>query len=146
MKQSLWKCVGVGLALMFGPGCAILHHVQVGEVDGREGSMVPFEVMVSETGVDIGEAGRIAKSTNTKAGNDANNIAEIIALFQMGPRTGHPIYNERYAEKLVYLIHEKCPSGQITGLTSIREMRKYPVISGEIVKVTGYCIHKKSKT
>ncbi len=123
-------------------GCAVLHHVQVGEVDSRADSTgVPFEIKVSETGVDMEDVKAIAKATQSDAGSD---IANAIALFQFGPRTGNPVYNERYAEKLIYQIYEKCPSGRVTNLVSIREMRKYPVISGEIVKVTGICLKPRT--
>lgn len=122
-------------------GCAFLYHVQVGSVDARTQSQVwiPFEIKMSEVGVSTEEIGAIARASNSRAGDDAAGIAGLIALFQMGPRTGNPTYNERFAEKLVYEIYQKCPSGRVSGLMSIREFRKYPVISGEIVKVTGFC-------
>lgn len=128
-------------------GCANLYHVQVGQIDGRDplAVWVPFDVMVSETGVSTEEIGKLARATGGQAGKQASDAAAIVSLFQMGPRTGNLVYNENYAQKLIYLLHEKCPSGRITGLTSIREQRKYPVISGEIVKVSGYCL-KTRKT
>lgn len=126
--------------LIFQMGCAVLHHVQVGNIDDRKDhTLVPFEILLTETGVNIQEIGDIAKSTNTHAGDNAGGIADIIGLFQVGPRTGNPIYNEKFAERLIYEMHQRCPSGQITGLMSIREHAKYPVVSGEIVKVKGYC-------
>lgn len=100
---------------------------------------------MSEMGVSTEEIGKIANSMNKSGNSDVGNAAAIVSLFQIGPKTGLQVYNERYAEKLVYEIHQKCPSGRVTGLMSIREMRKYPVISGEIVKVTGYCL-KARKT
>lgn len=130
----------LAIMALFNFGCAILHHVQLGQIDNRSGdAMIPFEIMMSETGVSVEEIGKIAKSTRSQGGDNAAGVAQIISLFQMGSRTGNPVYNQRYAEKLVYEIHQKCPSGRVTGLVSIREMRKYPVISGEIVKVTGFC-------
>lgn len=134
------------LVAPFLSGCAILHHVQVGQIDNRTANTVaiPFEVLLSETGVSTEDIGRLGKATNSQAGDAAENLAALIALFQMGPRTGNPVYSESYAEKLIYEIHQKCPSGRVTGLMSIREMRKYPVISGEIVKVTGYCLRNRS--
>jgi len=126
-------------------GCAYLHHVQVGQINNLDSYVsVPFEVMVSETGVSTKEIGQIAKATNSRAGDSANKVAEIVGLFQMGSRTGNPVYDEHYAEKLVYEIYQRCPSGKITGLQSIRETRKYPVISGEIVKIKGYCVQQHS--
>lgn len=126
-------------------GCAHLHHAQVGQIDNRTSSVVaiPFEIKLSETGVSVEEAGKIARAADTRSGRDAGNVAAIIGLFQMGPRTGNPVYDSRYAEKVVYQIHEKCPSGNVTGLMSVRETRKYPVISGEIVKITGYCLKNR---
>lgn len=139
--QSLLKGSTFLLIFTVISGCAFLHHVQVGQVDNRAGmAQIPFEVLVSETGVSAEEIGDIARSTRSKGGDDAGRAADTLALFQMGPRTGNPVYSENYARKLIYQIHEKCPSGNITGLVSIREMRKYPAISGEIVKVTGYCL------
>jgi hypothetical protein len=121
--------------------CAFLHHYQLGDIDSRNEKQVwiPFDIKMSEVGVSAEEIGGIARAAQTRGGDDVSNVAAVVSLFQMGPRTGNPVYDARYAEKLIYEIYQKCPSGRITGLTSIREMRKYPVISGEIVKVTGFC-------
>ncbi len=125
--------------------CAQLHHVQIGEVISRPDYVQkPFDIKISETGINIGEAADTAKIFMNKEGQkQANDIASAIALFQMGPRTGNPVYVKDYAKNLIQLIYEKCPSGKVTGLMSIRETRKYPVVSGEIVKLTGYCLIKK---
>jgi hypothetical protein len=125
--------------------CAQLHHVQIGEIVSHPNYVQkPFEVKISETGFDIGEAIEISKTfMNKQDQQGADNISSIIALFQMGPRTGKPVYVKGYAKNLIQVIYEKCPTGKITGLMSIRESREYPVISGEIVKVTGYCLIKK---
>ena len=121
--------------------CAVLYHVQVGTVDNREANVaIPFDIMMSETGVSTEEIGHIANSASKSGRSDLGDAAAIISMFQIGPKTGVQVYNEHYAQRLVYEIHQKCPSGRVTGLMSIREMRKYPVISGEIVKVTGYCL------
>ena len=126
-------------------GCAVLHHVQIGQIDNRSAfAQVPFDIKVSETGISTEDAGNIAKSMNSRSGDDAAGLMQIIAIFQMGARTGNPIYDVHYAEKLIYQIHEKCPSGKVTGLMSIRETRKYPVISGEIIKITGYCLRART--
>lgn len=139
------KTVQAFVLLALFSGCAVLHHVQVGEVDNRtDTNTVPFEVMVSETGISTEDVDRIARAANGGGNNAVSAIAAVVGLFQMGPRTGNPVYTERYAEKLIYQIYEKCPSGQISDLLSIRETRKYPVISDEIVKVTGVCHHSKT--
>jgi hypothetical protein len=121
--------------------------VQLGSVDARtqKQTWIPFEIKMSEVGVSAEEVGAIAKATNSHGGDNVAGAAAILSLFQMGPRTGNPTYNERYAEKLVYEIYQKCPSGRVSGLMSIREFRKYPVVSGEIVKVTGYCAKDRVK-
>lgn len=127
-------------------GCAVLHHVQLSDIDNRSQFVaVPIEVKVSEMGFDVGEAARIGQgmTRNTNDKNALGDAAAIIQSFQMGPRTGAPVYSDRYAEKLIYQLHTQCPSGKITGVQSIRESREYPVIKGEIVKITGYCLRPK---
>ena len=127
--------------------CAQLHHVQVGEIENRSGFVQkPFDIKISETGVSIQEAAGVVKVLSSKQTNkEIQQVANIIAMFQMGPRTGNPVYVKDYAKNLIELIYEKCPTGQVTGLTSVRESRKYPVVSGEIVKITGYCLLAREK-
>lgn len=132
----------VGTAVVALAGCAQLYSVQMGELDGAcTGSCRPFEVMVSESGVNVQEAGNIAKNfTRTQKGSkQVDDVMAIIGLFQTGPKTGNPVFNDTYADSLAMQVMEKCPSGDVGSIVSIRESRKYPVISGEIVKVKGYC-------
>lgn len=124
-------------------GCAVLHHVQVGDIDNsRKWDLRPIDIKVSETGIDIEGAVNIGKSLtrNQKTSRQLDQINDIISMFQMGPRTGNLVFNDTYAEGLILRLYEACPSGRLTGMTSIRESMKYPVISGEIVKITGYCL------
>jgi hypothetical protein len=141
-KQLLLSlCLSAGLT-----GCAVLHHVQMSDIDNRsQFTLVPIEVKVSEVGVDIGDAKAIAHASlaNAKDRQAAGDVTTIIQSFQMGPRTGAPVYSDKYAEKLIYQLHTQCPSGKITGVQSVRESRDYPVIKGEIVKITGYCLREK---
>lgn len=140
LNISFWIAFSIGIGI-FNGGCAALYHVQISDIDNRKDQVLtPFDVKVSEVGVDLGQAQSIAKATNSSAGDSANDVLKAIQYFQMGPRTGAPVYSEKYAERLLYEIHQKCPSGRFTGVTSIRESRKYPVISGEIIKITGYCL------
>lgn len=127
-------------------GCAQLHHVQLGDIHSPTGYVKkPFDIKVSETGVNLEEIGAAARvlGRNTKGGQAVERAAAIVGLFQMGPRTGNPVYVKDYAKNLVQAIYEKCPSGDVSGLVSIRETRKYPIVSGEIVKITGYCLIRK---
>lgn len=127
--------------------CAIIHHVQIGEIRHKKNHVkMPFELKVSETGFDVKEAGDLAQSlSGSSEDTTAKKIADAIGMFQMGPRTGKPIYNDKYADNLAKAIYQKCPSGDITGLTMIREMASYPVVSGEIIKIKGYCLQRKTK-
>lgn len=133
------KLISTIMTLTLLQGCAVLHHIQVGSIDNLKNDdyvTIPFDIKVSEIGVNTEEAGRLTKN---------NDAASLIAMFQMGNRTGNPVYDEKYAEKIVYEIYQKCPSGNVTNLLSIRETRKYPVISGEIVKIVGECKTLRSK-
>lgn len=139
--------LGLIFFLLHTTGCAFLHKVQISEIDNRQGySLVPFEIKVSETGIDLKEVTAIQRTLfkDSRAGKDIGNLAAVISLFQLGPRTGNAVYVENYAVDLVSALHAQCPNGAVTGLTSIRESRKYPVVSGEIVKVTGYCLRKRA--
>ncbi len=133
------------ILLLFFFSCAQLHHVQLGEVTSHPDYVQkPFDIKVNEMGINLGEAKALSKAFLSAEGSkDAENIATFISLFQMGPITGNPVYVKDYAKNLIQIIYEKCPSGMVTGLMSVRETRKYPVISGEIVRVTGYCLIKK---
>jgi hypothetical protein len=140
MKASamLWVC------LFLNSGCAVLHHVQIGDIEGRGFERQPIDIKVSELGINLNDAAYAAgKLAGAKAGRDGNQIAEIIGYFQMGPRTGNPVYVSDYARKVVDRLWEACPSGRITGVQSVRETRSYPVISGEIVKIKAECLAER---
>lgn len=148
MGQKIIKFLLCPVALILcATGCAVLHHVQIGDIDNLKGlQRRPFEIKVSETGVNIKEVGNVAKaiSRSKKRNKDIDDALGFIGLFQMGPRTGQPVFDDSYAKNILIDLYRECPSGKITNLTSIREMRKYPVISGEIVKITGTCTTNKA--
>lgn len=125
-------------------GCAVLHHAQVGEIDNRDGALGKarkFDVKVSDVGVNLKETANLARAIRGKREDKAvDDVERILGYFQQGPTTGEKVFNDTYAEKVLALVKAECPGGQITGLMSVRETRKYPVISGEIVKITGYCV------
>ena len=124
--------------------CAILHHVQVGDIYHlNKHKYMPIEVKMSEFGMDLSKFSSnrsLSRSSRRANQSDASSLAGIISLFQMGPSTGYRVFSENYARNLIYLLHKKCPSGKLTAINSIRENRNYHVISGEIVKVTALCI------
>ncbi len=144
-KKTIRLIVNLALAQLL-VGCAILHHHQIGEVDSQvvlKGRR--FEILMSQTGFSVNEAGAILKATtrSDQARKDIGQAQAIIELFQMGPRTGNPVFTEQFADNLVDRVLEKCPRGRVSGLSSTRETAKYPVVSGEIVKITGYCYDKE---
>lgn len=129
------------LLLAFGlQGCVIMHHAQFGDIDQRKGHLRPFDIKVSETGFSLDEARQVAGALASKADRgNVDRVGEILSWFQMGPHTGNGVFNDKYAQDLVKLLYDKCPSGRVTGLVAVRETNKYPVISGEIVHIMGYC-------
>jgi len=102
-----------------------------------------FDIKVSELGVSTKEATEAAKAIAGRHKEEVETVGEIVSFFQYGPVTGKPVYNEHYARNIGALIYDECPSGRVTGLAAIREARNYPIISGEIVKITGYCLEKR---
>ena len=134
------KIIFLVICLTFSYSCAQLYHVQIGEIDTKAKGK-DFTILVSEQGFNIDEAGNIAKALSSKSNSEeVEDLKNLIKLFQMGPKTGNPVFNENYAENILEKISEHCPSGKITNLVAIREAKKYPVISGEIVKVMGTCL------
>ncbi|MCU0659657.1 MAG: hypothetical protein MUF64_31645 [Polyangiaceae bacterium] len=129
---------------VLGSGCAELHHVAYGEAEAVRGR--PFELKVSETGVNLGEAASLARSMSaTPQGRQkASDIESIMALFQTGPKTGNTVFNDTYADRLQDDLMKACPSLRIHNLIVVRETQRYPVISGEIVKIKGECFLRGS--
>ncbi|MGB0638119.1 MAG: hypothetical protein ACPGTU_02230 [Myxococcota bacterium] len=126
-------------------GCAVMHSVQLGEIDSNivlEGKR--FEINVSQLGLDVEQAASIAEAVAVVAASpetgEAIGLAQDIgALFQWGPKTGAPVFRDDYSDGIIDLIRLECPSGQISGLRSVRESVDYSVIAGEVVKIVGYC-------
>lgn len=125
------------------PSCAVLHHAQLGDIDARHTrDSHPIDIKVSEMGFNMDEIRDLNETFNKSAkGQKAiDDIITIISLFQQGPSTGNPVFTDAYAKNIIHSLFKECPSGRITGLTMMRETRKYPVISGEIIRVTGDCL------
>jgi hypothetical protein len=123
--------------------CARLDHVQIGEIDQTQGNLVKFTIQVSELGVDAAGIAEIARmSTKGNTSREMRQIRDLLALINMGPRTGNPVYNDTYAQRVLNYIYAECPSGKVTGLTSIREAIGAGPVSGEIVRIDGYCIQQ----
>lgn len=131
------------LLLMMSSGCAVMHSTQLGDIDADTVmSSKPFEIKLAAVGFDAQEAAETAAAIaelSGKSGDTFSTVGDIIALFQMGPKTGKPVFTPKYSDQIIHELRTTCPSGRITGLTMVRETADYPVVSGEIVKVVGYC-------
>lgn len=125
--------------------CAVLHSVQIGEIESSsEFVSTPFEIKVSEFGFDLNDVKTTGQILMDKKSSDkANDALAIIQSFQMGPHTGAGVYDISYVDHLENKVREKCPSGRVTGLMSIRETAEYPVVKGEIIKIKGFCLKSK---
>jgi len=129
------------LVLALTAGCTRLDHVQIGSIDQSQGELVPVSVRLSETGFDAtaaAEIGRVASRGRTA--ENFKQLRDILALINMGPRTGNPVFDDAYAQRLQEYLLVECPSGRLTGIRAIREAKTAGPVSGEIVGVDAYCI------
>jgi len=139
MRTSFFSSLGLlfaGLPLL--AGCATLHRAQLDEIDAQHGRLRPFEIHVAETGVNtkaVGQAASFAMRSSRPS-----QIASLVALFQFGPKTGNPVFDDTFADVVAQRILQECPSARVTGLLSLRESANYYAVSGEYVTVRGYCI------
>mgnify|MGYP000125203574 CR=1 FL=1 len=133
--------VAVIAAVTLIASCARLDHVQIGDIDQRQGDLVKFSVQVSELGFDAAGVAEIARASTTgSTSREMQQIRDILALMNMGPRTGNPVYNDTYAQRVLNYVYAECPSGKLTGLTSVREAKGFGPVTGEIVRIDGFCI------
>ena len=119
-----------------------MHQLQVSDIDSTQGTLEPFEVKLNATGVSVSDSAALAKAvaSDKQTRKNVDTAEQIIALTQMGPKTGDPTFSDDWGDAAAEKVLERCPSGHVTGLTARRETMDYPVISGEIVTIKGYCI------
>lgn len=134
----------VGLCVLLSSGCAVLHKVQLSDIDAS-GKGQPISIKVSEDTVDFGELGAIAKGVGrnfkSKGAREVGGVFEAYTLFfQFGPRTGTPVFNELYARQVPEALAAACKKGYLSNVLSIRETRSYPVVKGEIVRIDALCM------
>mgnify|MGYP000019376608 FL=1 len=133
----------LGLSFLLVGGCSQLHHVHIGDIDQSQGTLTPFTIKVNEFGFDAAKVAEIssevAKSSSTS--EDLELVAFILAVSNFGPKTGNPVYNDAYADKVLSEVIKVCPSKKLTGLTSVREATNVGPVSGEVVRINGYCIN-----
>jgi hypothetical protein len=137
----------IGFVLL-GISCAFPYRYSIGDLDNTSSKRKHFQILVSETGVNFEEAIGIAqvgmyatnRRENTEGIRNLEYIKILIQLSTMGPTTGRKLYNSDYADRLGEVILKNCPSGKVVNLRNIREAARYPVVSGEIVRIEGDCL------
>jgi hypothetical protein len=139
VTRGSWLGAAIALGLW---GCANAHHIQISDIDSTRGRLEPFELRLNATGVSVSDGAAVGKalSDSRATRQKIDELETIIALTQMGPKTGDPTFSDDWADEAAHKLLARCPSGRITGLTTLRETMDYPVISGEIVTIKGYCI------
>lgn len=137
MRKYIWLT-----AILLVSACARIDHVQVGDIDQSRGKLKPISVKVSENTVDIDTTLTIVNMmANSNSGSDDIKALQTIwALLNMGPSTGTPVFNDKYAQNVLEQLYAQCVSGQLTAIRSIREANDYAVASGEIVRIDADCI------
>jgi hypothetical protein len=123
-------------------GCASAHHIQISDIDSTQGKLEAFEIKLNATGISVSDAASVGKalSDSPATRRKVDDLETIVALTQMGPKTGDPTLSDDWADEAAHKLRARCPGGRITGLSTRRETMDYPVISGEIVTIKGYCI------
>ena len=54
-----------------------------------------------------------------------NNASNTVALLQLGPKTGAPIYDKTWGEQLLNQLLEKCPSARLENIYTQRLSTDY---------------------
>jgi hypothetical protein len=122
--------------------CARLDHVQISDIDQRQGQLQPISVKLSEAGIHMANLAHIGSelSSSVSTSEHLDGLKDILQLINMGPSTGNPVFSDTYAEQALQQLYAQCPTGKITGIRSIREANDYGVVSGEIIRLDAFCI------
>jgi len=148
LAKKRWTFVGMIAFLQV--SCAVLHRVQFSDMNKISGGKkTPISIKASETTIDLLEVGTASKSLGKALGNkgaqQAGSAFELVSFFlQFGPKTGTPVFNDRYARDIPEKLSQTCSGGTLTEIVSVRETRSYPVVKGEIVRVDGICVRHRS--
>lgn len=100
-----------------------------------------FEFKLSHTGWDVEQAATLVRLTSGSASvrRGAQAVSTAWQLLTFGPKTGEVTFADDYADQTFAYLAAACAPGRLGGFVTIRETAKYPVVSGEIVRVVGYC-------
>ena len=114
------------IALAFG-GCVRVHHIQVASFDSTAQGF-PVEVVIDSLGVDVAKIAKNIEKVNqliSRKKKPNNNVSNTIAMFQLGPKTGAPIYDKTWGEQLLNQLLEKCPSARLENIYTQRLSTDY---------------------
>lgn len=141
-RERYGRLRALGVLLVSITGCASAHQIQISDVDSTRGRLEAFQVQLNATGVSVKDGAAIAKalSSDPETKRKLDTLETIVALTQMGPKTGDPTLSGDWADSAARELLARCPSGRVTGVQTRRETMDYPVISGEIVTIKGYCV------
>ena len=148
MTRDLLKYLVIMTAALLFSSCAVLHKVQLSDIEHIPKNAKPVSIKISENTVNLEELGELARIAGSlggarRAGQAADDaLSAYSTLFQFGPRTGTPVFNEFYATDMAERLVKACPNGRLTNIVSVRETRSYPVVKGEIIRVDAYCIKR----
>jgi hypothetical protein len=142
MKSKIrsWS-LGLATGLLL-TNCAQLHSAKIGERRLPPENATPFDSKVNEIGFNMQEATEVVKMIgqgNTKVNEGADTLQTLWDLISFGPKTGNTVFDDKYADESGKVSRLKCSPEKTVGVVSYRETRKYPVLSGEIVKIEGLC-------
>lgn len=105
------------LLLTLSSACAVLHHVQVGEMDNRKGPGLPFDVKTNEFGLNVAEGAAIVKAVARDRGTKqaASTISQVWQAITYGPKTGNVTFSDDYADNMLDVLKEDCPPPKSCG-------------------------------
>ncbi len=135
MKRNKTDLLFLGILLFSLPFCAKLHHIQIGELTNTQDfEPIPFDIQIKDDAIILGSD---SKAVNTTL---PWTLYFFSKLLSPGPTTGGTVAKTTYADQVLEEIIDNCPSGKVTGITSMRESRSFSMLSGEIVEINGYCL------
>ncbi len=141
-KLKIMKSIHILLSCFLISSCAQLHTVKIGERNNSNTDAHHFETKVNEMGINVQEATQIVKAlgNGNKGVNKATKtIDDLWKMISYGPKTGNTVFDDKYADSISKSSLAACSANQTQGVVSVRESMKYPVLSGEIVKIEGIC-------
>ena len=137
----LWLSSGFLLSIIALIGCTRVHHVHIGAIDHTQRGL-PIEVVIDSIGVDAAQVARTVESITQRGQKKSDKLSDTIALFQMGPKTGAPVYDPHWGERLMRELHQKCPSAKLRNIHTQRLSTDYgnTGTTRELLIVRALCI------